>query len=58
MTADPNPFVLDAAAVLIHHTRSDIGACSCGWAEWGKRHSIHVAEVLDLAGLLAKGVQQ
>lgn len=36
------------ARVLLSHQRSDIGGCSCGWADWGKSWSMHVAENLRL----------
>lgn len=41
-----------AAAVLVAHQRRDSGSCLCGWAELGRSHADHVAEVLAAAGAL------
>jgi hypothetical protein len=40
-------------ALLTAHQRRDVGGCLCGWAELGKSHSGHQAEMLARAGLLA-----
>jgi hypothetical protein len=42
-----------AAALLTAHQRRDAGSCLCSWAELGKSHALHQAEVLADAGLLA-----
>lgn len=42
-----------AAALLTAHQRRDAGRCLCSWAELGKSHALHQAEVLADAGLLA-----
>lgn len=41
-----------AAAVLTAHQRYTSDGCLCGWAELGRSHADHVAEVLDAAGAL------
>jgi hypothetical protein len=33
--------------VLIYHYRANIGSCGCGWAELGKSHPEHVANVYE-----------
>lgn len=33
--------------VLIYHQRKDITSCQCGWAELGKSHAGHVADVYE-----------
>jgi hypothetical protein len=35
--------------ILIHHWRTNISACSCGWAELGGSHPGHVADVYEEA---------
>ncbi len=55
MTEEPNLLVSVVADVLLQHTRYDIKGCHCGWAELGKSHALHVAKVLDAAGLLTAG---
>ncbi len=52
MTDRPNPFISVVADLLVQHARYDIRGCRCGWAELGKSHAVHVAKVLDAAGLL------
>jgi hypothetical protein len=42
-----------AQALLTAHQRFDAGSCLCGWAELGKSHAAHQADVLAQAGLLA-----
>lgn len=54
MTYEPNPYISVAADLLVQHMRYDIRGCHCGWAELGKSHAVHVAKVLDAAGLLVK----
>lgn len=36
----------EVLGVLVAHQRRDIGSCLCGWAEYGHRHSRHVADRL------------
>ncbi len=52
-----NPELDAVAMLLIEHARYDIVGCHCGWAELGKSHAQHVAQVLDAAGLLATGAK-
>lgn len=33
--------------VLVYHYRKDINSCGCGWAELGRSHPEHVAEVYE-----------
>lgn len=40
-------------ALLTAHQRRDVGSCLCGWAEMGKSHAGHQAELLAQVGLLA-----
>jgi hypothetical protein len=42
-----------ATALLTAHQRRDAGSCLCGWAELGKSHARHQADMLARAGLLA-----
>lgn len=35
--------------VLVRHWRTNISACSCGWAELGRSHPAHVADVYERA---------
>jgi hypothetical protein len=32
---------------IIYHGRTSIKGCHCGWAELGKRHAEHVADVYE-----------
>lgn len=56
VTGAPNPYISVVADLLIQHARYRIQDCRCGWAELGKSHALHVAKVLDAAGLLVKEV--
>lgn len=42
-----------ATALLTGHQRTVAGGCVCGWAELGKSHPGHQADVLVRANLLA-----
>jgi hypothetical protein len=55
VSEEPNPFVSVVADLLIEHARYGIRGCRCGWADLGKSHAVHVAKMLDTAGLLARG---
>lgn len=33
--------------VLVYHYRKDISGCGCGWAELGRMHPKHVADVYE-----------
>lgn len=33
--------------VLVYHYRRDDASCGCGWAELGRSHSEHVANVYE-----------
>lgn len=35
--------------VIVYHGRTDIKGCHCGWAELGKSHAGHVADVYEAA---------
>ena len=41
-----------AAEVLREHTRVSIVRCHCGWSDLWRSHAEHVAQALDVAGLL------
>lgn len=34
--------------VLVHHQRSDIQGCDCGWSVLGASHPEHVADMYEL----------
>jgi hypothetical protein len=33
--------------VIMYHQREDITRCYCGWADLGKSHASHVADVYE-----------
>jgi hypothetical protein len=35
--------------VLVYHYRRDDSSCGCGWAELGRSHPEHVADVYEMA---------
>jgi hypothetical protein len=39
--------------ILVYHYRTDNSGCGCGWAELGKSHPEHVADVYE-ASVIAK----
>lgn len=41
--------------VIVHHGRDGINGCFCGWAELGKDHGEHVANVYEEAYDLIHG---
>jgi hypothetical protein len=36
-------------STLIYHYRKDSASCGCGWAELGRLHPEHVADVYEMA---------
>ncbi len=51
--ADPgNTPTVRVAALLTIHQRDGIAGCLCGWGRIGQRHPLHLADVLNDAGLL------
>lgn len=32
---------------LVFHQRMDIGSCRCGWADLGKSHAEHIANIYE-----------
>lgn len=39
---------------IIYHGRTNIRGCHCGWAELGKSHAEHVANMYELAVTLSQ----
>lgn len=35
--------------ILVYHYRKDDASCGCGWAELGRSHAAHVADVYELS---------
>ncbi len=53
VAADPTRTPTErVAALLTIHQRDGIHGCLCGWGRIGQRYSVHVADVLNDAGLL------
>ena len=50
MTTDELPYDRDVLVdVFVYHFRRDSASCGCGWAELGRSHAAHVADVYELS---------
>lgn len=50
MTDQPAAYVRSVLVeVLVYHYRTDTSGCGCGWAELGRSHPEHVADVYEMA---------
>lgn len=55
---DAPPVPYDRAVlvdILVYHYRRDIQGCGCGWAELGRSHPEHVADVYEQSMVARRG---